>query len=99
MSQLDDLVRGFRAEIMSAINHHRLQEHGRLYHPRPGGEVSPFLDSIASTRERFIGKLSTMRNLKQAPADEIEAAEKTINELADAEIERAKSTGKIEFAD
>jgi hypothetical protein len=96
--QLDDLVRALRAEIMGAIGHHRMQERGRLHHPHPGGPVSPFLDAIAAHRERYKAKLSTMRTLKQAPSAEIDAAETKINALADAEIQRAQSAGRVDYA-
>jgi hypothetical protein len=91
-SELDKIVRGFRANVMSEILHHRTIS--------GAGAVPSFVANVSHHRQRVQQKLDNMRaaNLPATTIKEIAKAESIVNDLAQSETERAINAGAVEFA-
>ena len=92
-TEIDRLVRGFRATVMGEILHHR-EING-------AGAVPGFVAQIRTHLARYRSKLDNMRSTddRDITANALDAAETAINRIADAEIARATEAGCVEFAE
>lgn len=85
-TEIEGLPVAFRAALMREIYEHRGGGPDRL------GGVSAFVAAVENIHARYAQKLETFA----ASADRT-AAENKINTMADAEIARAQSAGRVEF--
>ena len=87
--ELGRLVIGFRADVMAEIAAHRGGE-------QTGDVIDNFAGKVAKHRERYIEKLAAL-----SPAYDVatlELVKRQITAFADAEIRRARTEGRVEFA-
>ena len=88
-TEVETIVRSFRANIMSELQCHRLID--------GAGAVSAFKANVQRHRERVLTKLEDM--LSGIPSETLESAATAINDTADAVVARIEAAGRVEFAD
>jgi hypothetical protein len=90
-TEIDNIVRGFRANVMAEILHHR-QHEGQ-------GAVASFEANVTRHRQRAIIKLDDLRaqDGREHTAVVLDAAEAKITGLAAAEVARVRAAGTVEF--
>jgi predicted secreted Zn-dependent protease len=94
MNEIENLIPSFRSEVQAAIGSHR-QWNGDF------GTVEKFERDLVRHRTRYSQKLENIRILNAGRAQIIaqcDAAEAQIASITAAEIERARKTGKVEYA-
>jgi hypothetical protein len=89
-SEIENLVASFRAVVADEINRHRGDGQG---YP------DNFAKAVIEHKERYSRKLDGMRqHANDSLRSMIETAEASIASIADAEIERVRASGNVDFA-
>ena len=87
--ELGRLVISFRADVMAEIAAHRDGE-------QTGDVIDSFARKVAKHRDRYLEKLTGFYTKHEFAT--VNQVERQIEAFADAEIRRARTEGRVEFA-